>query len=131
MPVITVASKHRIHLADASDHFRSLAALTESFDGLDVGDDPTTVFFLCGSLHSTFREMHTHVTIDGLRVKVGYRNGEICREYGKRVAAYLIERLIKVAYHTVTVHIRAFEERTDIILTHKKELAEAPANQTN
>lgn len=106
--------------------FRDIAAITESFDGLDLDNDPVTVFFPCGSLHSTLLETHTHVVIDELRVKMGYRDGQVCRAYSKSIAAYLLEQVAHVAYHTVTMHIRSFEGRNDIVHTVKKEFVDTP-----
>lgn len=126
MPTLTIVSKHKIHPFDMPRIFRGVAAITESFDGLDLGNNPITVFFPCGSLHSTLLETHTHVVIDELRVKTDYRNGQVCRAYGERIAAYLLEQIVHVAYHTVTIHIRSFEGRNDIVFTAKKESVETP-----
>lgn len=126
MPTLTIVSKHKIHPFDMPQIFRDIAAITESFDGLDLDNDPVTVFFPCGSLHSTLLETHTHVVIDELRVKMGYRDGRVCHAYGESIAAYLLEQVAHVAYHTVTMHIRSFEGRNDIVHTVKKEFVETP-----
>lgn len=128
LPTITVTSKKNVHPADAAAVFQDVRKLTESFEGiLLTDDDPVTVIFPCCSMHSSRPEMHTHVVVDELSFKLGYRSAQVCTAYGEAIGKLLLAGYAHVAYHTVTIHIRAFQGRTDITLICKKELEESPA----